>query len=570
MSAERVLVAGWYGAGNAGDELLLSLFCRWARESGADPVVLSIDPAHTRALHKVQSVDLLDLDAVVDAMAWTDLFAFGGGGLLQCHDPLNRGALDDFKAGGIGIYVRPLLLARQLGVPTLLWAQGIGPLDAPEAREIVADLLRWVDTVSVRDQVSLDIARALGVSREISMGPDPAWAYPLAQRGPRADGGKPRLGIMPRPWAGVSGWEDHLVAALKGSVAPGDAEIVWLSAQSHSVPDRSVGDIDHLRSLMDRMGGAYEQSLKVGEDVEAWIAELSACDALIAMRMHSQIIGHRLGLPVFSIEYDQKMSVVSDQVGQPRMHTVRVSEQAGPWIERIRGWWRSVVQGGEVVPGRSAVLEVEALRHREVLSAALAGARPRSRLRGRDSLRFDVLSAWRRAEQDREREAAAERLRQSEGGRAELLAKLASQGETWASRERELLAQLAVAAEDIDVLHAQVARLEQEADANGVRLRESAERLEQLARESERARVEVERAGAAREAVLAGQIATLAAQGERDRGRILDLESALASRQEELGQIYGSLSWRLTAPLRASRRVLGRLASWITGGRASP
>jgi polysaccharide pyruvyl transferase WcaK-like protein len=94
----RVVIGGWYGAANLGDELLLRVIADWVHEAGGTPIAISNAPEHTRATHGIQSVAHDDLAALVEALGNADLFTFGGGGLLHDYFGLDRASLSRFPA----------------------------------------------------------------------------------------------------------------------------------------------------------------------------------------------------------------------------------------------------------------------------------------------------------------------------------------------------------------------------------------------------------------------------------------------------------------------------------------
>lgn len=411
MAAERVLVGGWYGAGNLGDEMLLDLFIRWCREKGAEPTAISIDPAATQRLHGIAAVDLFDLEGVLGAMREADLFALGGGGLLQTHHNFTQRALYDFSAADIGSYVRPMLMARQLGVPTLFWAQGLGPLQGDEPRAVVRDLLSWVGHASLRDASSLALLRELGCTRDFPVAPDPAWAWPLPAVAPRAAGPARRIAIVPRSWDAAPEWSDRFLEALRRQLAPEQASIVWMVSQANAVPGRASDDVEFIRGMIDRLGDGYAQSLLIHPSPSDWAATLAGCDAAIVMRMHAQILALRLGLPTLAIEYDPKMAVVSSDAGLPHAHRIGVSSPHEAWERGIADWLALATSGKALPSPAIARLEGDALVHRGVLHAALASAdRRKDTLPAWRSEGVDWIAAWRRAALEAELDRAREQL----------------------------------------------------------------------------------------------------------------------------------------------------------------
>jgi len=81
----KIVISGYYGFGNAGDEAILEAMVRDLRAlaPGARLVVLSADPAATAARCGVEAVPRMHLPSVLGALRGADLFISGGGSLLQ-------------------------------------------------------------------------------------------------------------------------------------------------------------------------------------------------------------------------------------------------------------------------------------------------------------------------------------------------------------------------------------------------------------------------------------------------------------------------------------------------------
>ena len=56
----RVMIAGYFGAGNIGDELLLHMLIGCLAEADAEMTVVSMNPEHTRAHHFIEAVSYDD------------------------------------------------------------------------------------------------------------------------------------------------------------------------------------------------------------------------------------------------------------------------------------------------------------------------------------------------------------------------------------------------------------------------------------------------------------------------------------------------------------------------------
>lgn len=76
----RILVSGYYGFGNLGDEALLGIIVATLRRrhAGCSIDVLSGDPARTAATYGVEATPRADIRAVRRAIAAADVVVSGG------------------------------------------------------------------------------------------------------------------------------------------------------------------------------------------------------------------------------------------------------------------------------------------------------------------------------------------------------------------------------------------------------------------------------------------------------------------------------------------------------------
>lgn len=386
----HVLAFGWYGAGNMGDELLLDMLNRWSEEVGATLSALSVNPAHTRSTHHIEATDAYDLPAVARALQNSDLFVLGGGGLFQTHHTFTIPALYQYNQGDISAYARPVLMARQMGLPTLLWAQGVGPLSGDDARQIVQDIFSTATHISVRDEDSKLLLAEIGVSRDIVVAPDPVWAYPIPKKIPHNETNKKRIALVIRPWSFVPGWEDCLVDALKNALPPAGCTLVWMPFQAVDVPGRSVSDAPFIKNLMRRIGDEYTHEWLEFTQITDVAEALAHCDSVVSMRLHAQILSLKLGKPTLCIEYDPKMAAVSTQVGVPAQLRLTPDAPADTWRNAFMAWANQ-----KPMPLKQPnKLATEALTQRRVLQQAIKAAAKHAKVTHWQAGQFDWLSAW--------------------------------------------------------------------------------------------------------------------------------------------------------------------------------
>lgn len=566
----RVLVHGWYGAGNAGDEMLLELFARWCAEKEASVTALSVDPEHTRATHRIEAVDARDLKAVARAMEAADLFALGGGGLFHSHYAFTIPALYDYEGGDIASYARPVMMARQMQVPVLLWAQGVGPLDRGGAADVVKDVFSNADYVSVRDEGSHALLADIGVDRDMLVAPDPVWARPghPGRHDERESSG--RLGLVVRPWEFAPGWEEDLIGALRSSVDPEAQALVWIPFQGNEVSDLSASDISFIRGLMERAGSEYTQELCRASDLDQIQATIESCDRNLCMRLHAQILSLKTGKPTLCVEYDQKMSMASAMAGVP--DALRLAPGAGSdrWQHALEGWLSRKDAG--VSQARIRQLGKDALAHKSLLHRTIEEVAGRRSAAGWSSGQFDWLEAWYASasgraisgrdaqinELNRRLASSQEALSTAETDLIRTNGDLRERDVALASVQAELMQHVALIDEQRTMLAQQKGMIEEQLAALSSRdteLASSREKLREVDREIQRLRTSIE-SGWRDTTSLQRELA--AERDEKARTEVsLQLSNAAAAElAAQLQTITSSRSWRLTRPLRFARALV--------------
>src|SRR5215212_8689124 len=131
-----LLIGGYYGAGNVGDEAILSTILHDLRRHDPDLnfIVVSYNPEKTRSEFAVESISWYAINAVLDAALRSDLIILGGGGIFHDYwgiDPdkyLRMGYWDITAFGSLP------LLAKLLSIPCVILAVGVGPFKSELGR----------------------------------------------------------------------------------------------------------------------------------------------------------------------------------------------------------------------------------------------------------------------------------------------------------------------------------------------------------------------------------------------------------------------------------------------------
>ncbi len=318
----QAVLCGYYGYGNGGDEALLATLLQFLPAHIA-PVVLSGNPAQTQALHGVPACDRKDIRGVLTQLRQSQLFIWGGGSLIQ----------DATSAFSPWYYCGLMLLAQRLGLQTIAWAQGIGPLHRRQTRWIARQAFRGCDAISVRDRGSLVWLQDWGLTATVA--PDPVWA----------------LTATPVP--------DSLL-----SETPLSRVAVVLRSHPQLTPDRlqtltQALQIFQQQSQTQLLLVPFQQSqdLAIAQQLQAQLPDISELCVLedprqlkglftqikmaIAMRLHGLIMAAAEGCQCFGISYDPKVERLLQEIKAPGWNfetwPTDATDMAAQWLNTYEG-----------------------------------------------------------------------------------------------------------------------------------------------------------------------------------------------------------------------------------------
>ncbi len=163
----RILVGGYFGCGNLGDDAILSGIREGLLEL-APQVELTALSAHPKALSRRLGLRCFGRKSplgMLRGMLGAELYLCGGGSLLQ-NKSGNR---------SLFYYLWTLLMGRLLGKRVVLFAAGIGPLSGKLARRMTVRTLEACRYISLRDSDSLQLLCRIGLSKKpMVVSADPA------------------------------------------------------------------------------------------------------------------------------------------------------------------------------------------------------------------------------------------------------------------------------------------------------------------------------------------------------------------------------------------------------------
>jgi polysaccharide pyruvyl transferase CsaB len=302
----RVGITGSYGGLNLGDEAILqSIIAELRRElPEVEITVFSRDAEDTKRRHAVErsiAVRKISRAEVVPEIQRLDLLIFGGGGILYDAE--------------VKVYLREVLVAKELGVPVMVYAVGAGPLKDPAAQAAVREALEGVHAITVRERSALQVLEEAGVHRDVVVTADPALLLkpaPLPRGFLKREGleGRRRLiGMSVRePGVAAPDIDQNVYHGLLANAA--DFMIDRWGADIVFVPmERSVLDTQHSHAVIARMLRAQRATVLKGEYTSAEIlAMMGRFQFAVGMRLHFLIFAALRGTPFVALPYSGKVS----------------------------------------------------------------------------------------------------------------------------------------------------------------------------------------------------------------------------------------------------------------------
>lgn len=369
FAVKRLLISGYYGFHNAGDEAVLLAILQRLRERcpAWQPVVLSADPASTARLYGVEAHHRWRWPEVVREVRRCAAFLSGGGSLLQ--DVTGRASLL--------YYLSLIWLAKLCGKPVFIYAQGIGPLRHRDSRLLVRATLRRVDGLAVRDADSAACLASLGVRRPVAVTADPVFAlnpHTLADTAQASqvlhrlgleNGSRPLalLNLRELP-AGDRGRQAPLVEAAKALVA----HLATAGWRVLLLPLHWPHDLTACRWV----GSAAV--IDTALPLSTLLGLFALADLVVAMRLHALIFAALFHRPLVGLVYDPKVAAFLKQVNAPGLDLASLSPQG--LIASVGAAWEGRRQWQESLPGLLAPLRERAAATADLLYEVLEGNQP--------------------------------------------------------------------------------------------------------------------------------------------------------------------------------------------------
>ena len=306
----NVILSGYYGFNNAGDEAILLSMQKNIQALGENYhiTVLSNKPEETKAKYHMDVVYRFSIREVLKAIKKCDVLLSGGGSLLQ----------DSTSTRSLMYYLSIILAARIMGKKVMLYANGIGPVSREKNRRIVKMVVNKADLITLREANSYAELKAMGVEeRKCFVTADPVFTMDsvtkqqgmelLKKAGVPTD--KNFVGVSVRNWKDMDGFVDEFAQLCDTIQQKYHKTIVFIVMQ---VPH----DIKISQKVQKRMK-TKSYLLKNNYSPYEIMGIIKCMDFILSMRLHTLIFAARQRVPLIGFVYDPKIEYYLEKLNMP-------------------------------------------------------------------------------------------------------------------------------------------------------------------------------------------------------------------------------------------------------------
>lgn len=248
-----------------------------------------------------------------DDVSWIDGFdtVFSIGGdiyTLDSHGGYNK------------VLPRFLEKCQKRGLKYVLWGASVGKFDAnPKALEFFKEHLAKIDKIVLRERVSYDYLKGLGLDENVSFAPDPAFSVRTANDDVARGEGLIAVNLSPHSALYEYGdIECAIVSQCKALTSLIDAMGCNLLLVPHVISrDFRDDDLSYLKTIYNLLPDNYKAKVSLLEGDKGFLGvkrELKACSFVIAARMHCAINAICEGVPTLFLSYSEKAKGMSEFV----------------------------------------------------------------------------------------------------------------------------------------------------------------------------------------------------------------------------------------------------------------
>ncbi len=307
---KNVLISGYYGFNNTGDEAMIETMSTLLAKRDCALIVLSSNPEKTKEAYNVQAYNRYKLSEIIKAIRLSDIVVSGGGTLFQ----------DVTSKKSIWYYLGIIKIAQLFRKKICIAYQGMGPLSTKLYKKMTKNVLnkKSVKVIGLRDNQAIEYAKKIGIKEnKISFSSDMIFMMqpPAKERCEKIlrDNvhnfveGQKLIGFSIREWKDKDR-TDALAKVADQLVEKYNARIVFFPF--HKPKDAEISKI-----VMHKMQQEDKAVLMPNRYLPSEIlGTMGMMDVNIGVRLHSLIFSAVMNVPTVGISYDPKIDGFLDMI----------------------------------------------------------------------------------------------------------------------------------------------------------------------------------------------------------------------------------------------------------------
>lgn len=356
---KNILVAGYYGYQNSGDDAILHSICHDIRQLNIETAitVLSNQPKVTKKEYNVNSVYRFSFGEVLKEIKKSDVVVMGGGSLIQ----------DLTSTRSLYYYLGILWMSKIYGKKVMLYGNGIGPIKHWYNKPLTRLTLNGTQVITLREHLSKDLLNKLKVTKPvIEITADPVFNLELkgeediddiydVERIPKD---KDLVGVLFRSWSHEDSYVRKMAKVCDQIIDTYGYEIVFIPMKYPAdmiVAFEIIKKMKHKAAVIEHR---YNE--------EKLIAFMGQMKLLMSMRLHGLIYGALMKVPLIGFNYDPKVEYYAKELDIPLVDDMRHIH-----VEKIMDMIKDIEENREELiekmDFRVGELKQEAKRNREYL-----------------------------------------------------------------------------------------------------------------------------------------------------------------------------------------------------------
>lgn len=296
-----VMLSGYYGYGNIGDETLLHAIIHNLKIKKPDIKIIVLTHKRDSFLdeNNIDSISRTNIFKIRKYLKNTKLYVNGGGSLLQ----------DSTSTKSLLYYLYLLNTAHKLGVKTYLYANGMGPFQKEKNILRVKKTLDKTYFITLRDKLSFDFVKSLNLKNQnIVLTSDEIFGINIPCK------------------KNIDSKDDYMVISLRDWHKKDKSIYIKLSKLITNIHDMynlkpvfilsKQNDLKITKILYD-MIDIPSAEIHYDNSFEDIINTISKAKLVMSIRLHPLIFGLCADVPVYGISYDPKIAGILDLVEYP-------------------------------------------------------------------------------------------------------------------------------------------------------------------------------------------------------------------------------------------------------------